>query len=235
MKKWVLVVIGGALVIWAAAYAMLGKKSDGLISKLNAHVLVIPSHYSLEGEVPGWLRRLPGLDSSNKEILLGFDADELAAQIAGYKPWDGKYKENIAVDLAALNSVEIDRVSHPEELKDIWYGTGSYKDRTVEPYQDHPWYKVFRKVEYPNSWAVVTQYPDTAKPLPSDAAGVLLAECLTLHSPLVTSGKRIDCVSNRLMGDMNMEFHISEQNLPVVDAVKDYLQTKILSWEIANR
>jgi hypothetical protein len=230
MKKRVLLIAGILLVFAAGVYGLSKRASDMATIKLRNHVFTVPARYSLEGSVPDWLRNVTGLDESH-DILLTFGADEIAAHVPGYVTKDEGYTENITVRVAALDPVDVARSADPSRFSDVWSGTGSYKDRIVEPYKNRPWYKVFRKLEYPVSWAVLSQYPDSNKPFPLKISDFWLAECLTLHSPLTKSGKRVDCTTDRLTGDIEIEFDVSEQNLPVIEAVGDYIQATILAWE----
>jgi hypothetical protein len=203
---------------------------DSSTFKIGNHEFMIPDNYSSESNIPSWLRNLSGLDKSN-EVLISFNADEIAKNVVGYKSMDENYKENIIAVLAVLNSDEIQRINDPSKYKDLWYGTDSYNERVVEPYKNTPDFKVFRKIDYPHYWTVLSRYPDATTAIPANRNDFWVAQCLVMGTTLVKSGKRTDCTSHVLLGNVVIDFHISEQNLPVISGVKEFIKAKVTSWE----
>lgn len=203
--------------------------SDSTEIRLGRHVFVIPKAHLMEQATPDWLRWFPGLDDGSRDVLLRFGAAEVARGVPGYAEADGDYAEDVVAVIAVLNPDEIKRYQSGERLADLWYGTGSYTDAIVEPLGGTGWHKVYRKVEYPYSWAVLKQLPTAGQSMPSPSE-FWIAQCLAGDSPLTPSGKRGGCKSHVSFGDLVVDFEVSEQNLRVIDGVAGYLTAKVTEW-----
>lgn len=198
--------------------------------KLGQHTFLIPESYVLEKFIPKWLRWLPGLDDSSRDILLMFRAAEIAEHVADYHEADGSYEEDVVAVLAVLDSGEIERYRRGQRLSDLWHHTGSYSDAIVEAHENTGWHKVYRKVEYPYSWAVLKQLPNASQPMP-DPSDFWVAQCLAGDSPLTLSRMRVACKSYVFFDEWVVDFEVSEQNLRVIDGVADYLRAKVTGWK----
>lgn len=198
--------------------------------KLGQHSFAIPKNYQLEKSIPEWLRWLPGIDDGSRDVLLKFSAAEVAKYVPDYRETDGHYREDIVAVLAALDTEETRRYESGERLSDLWHFSGSYTDAIVEPHENAGWHKVYRKVEYPFSWAVLKQLPDTGQKMPNPS-DFWISQCLSGDSPLTPSRKRVACKSHVFFDDLVVDFEVSEQNLKVIDGVADYLKAKVTEWK----
>lgn len=140
---------------------------------LGAQTFSIPKENLLEAALPGWLRRLPGLDDGSRSFLVKFPASELAEGVPDYRVSDGNYREDISGVLSALTAEEERRYVASEQLADLWHRRDSYRDAVIEPYTIPGWYEVYRKIEYPYSWALLKYLPPAEQPIPSSLRGVL--------------------------------------------------------------
>lgn len=226
----IIALLGLLAVISLQACQSESSTSDITEVKLGQHTFVIPKSYQLEKIIPEWLRWLPGLDDGSRDLLLKFKAAEVAAHVSGYRDIDGGYQEDVVAVLAVLNSEEIERYKSGGRLYDLWQFTGSYADAIVEPYENGGWHKVYRKVEYPYSWAVLKQVPATGQAMPNPA-DFWVAQCLAGDSPLTQSRKRVACKSYIFFDDLVVDFEVSEQNLKVIDGIADYLKAKVIQWK----
>lgn len=198
---------------------------------LGNHVFHIPEKNSLEKGVPGWLRWLPGLDHSSREVLIIFSAHEVSASVDGYQTEDGEYTEDIRGLLAVMNDVERRRYKDPSQYNDLWNASGSYQERIVEEYRDG-FYKVFRKVEYPYSWALLKRNPEAADHIPDDVSDFWVAHCLDGGSSVTKSGTHTTCKTRLVRDDLLIEFNVSEQNIGLVEEIGDFLVSEITSWQV---
>ena len=231
IKKTVLT-IAALLATSVIAYAAVIALSDTYHVELGQHMFNIPKPYSREGWMPQWLTSTPGLDDGSRAYLLEFPAEELAQAIPGYQSVDGRYKQDITAILNALTPVEVARYEDPEEHRDLWDATGSYRERIVEPYPDRPWFKVYRKVEHPRSWAAVQRSPESGEALPIDPLDLWIASCRETTSPITATGKYTRCLTYAFYDDIAIEFYISGENLHLIDEVRAYLRSKVESWKV---
>jgi len=231
MLKKVLFAILGVLIIGVTAYGAALVMSDTYSVTLGQHSFNIPKQYSRHGAVPQWLMKVRGLDDGSRDYMLEFPAEEIATAVPGYKTADGKYKEDIRAILAVLTPVEVKRNQDSGRYRDLWYAENSYRDRIIEPYPNRPWFRVYRKVEYPYSWAVVKKSPQDGHTLPHEVFDFWVSHCLSGNSPITTSGKIVRCDSYVFFDDFAIDFSVSEQNLDVIDGVKAFLKSKVESWK----
>lgn len=208
--------------------------SDIVKIKLREHVFLITKHIALEREsvMPDWLLNMSGLDDGSNTTLFLFDDHEVKANVPSYQTAsDNQFKDDVEGLIIALTSQEVSNYKNPEtyaQLGDLWRGTGSYKNRRIEPAEMPGWYKVYRTVEYPNSWMLVTQFPDSKKPIPSQVSDFWIASCLMLGP----KGKRNgSCRTYELIDDIVIEFSVSDYNLPILDEVRQFLRSKVLEWK----
>lgn len=231
MIKKIVLTVAALLATSVIAYAAIIALSDTYRVELGQHTFDIPKQYSREGWMPQWLISTPGLDDGSSAYLLEFPAKELEEAIPGYQPMDGRYREDITAILNVLTPVEKARYEDSGRYRDLWEATGSYRERIVEPYSDRSWFKVYRKVEYPYSWAITTRSPDSGEPMPKDTLNFWVAHCLSGNSPVTESGKSTDCNSYVFYDDIAIEFRLSEHNLHLIDEVRTYLKSKVDSWK----
>lgn len=234
MLKKALLAILGILVVGVAAYGAVLVMSDAYKVTLGQHTFNIPKQYSRQGAIPQWLLTLPGLDDGSRDYMLTFPAEEIAAEVHGYKKTNGKYKEDIRAILAVLTHAEIKRYQDSGRYRDLWYAEDSYRERIIESYSDRPWFRVYRKLDYPRLWTVLKKSPEAERTLPSNVSDFWVGSCRLGNSPLTGSGKLVDCQSYVFYDDIAIDFYISEQNLDVIDDVRAFLRSKIESWNIRN-
>lgn len=150
------------LVLAAGSMASAGRSDVGMVT-LGPHSFEVPWDHLYQSGFLDRLLALPGLDDSSRDVLIYFEAEDLAAAVPGYQARDADFEANILVRLVA-QTLEEHVYLNDVLYRDLWYGEGSYDNRIVEPDPDHPWFRVFRAVEYPYSWALLTQPPDANRP-----------------------------------------------------------------------
>jgi len=211
--------------------------SDVVQIKLRQHIFLIPKQNALEREsiMPDWLLNMSGLDDGSNTTLFLFDDQEVKASVPSYQTAsDNQFKDDLEVLMAALIEREINDYQDPRiyaELVNLWKGTGSYKNRKVESAEIPGWYKVYRQIEYPNSWVLVNQLPDPDKPIPSQVSDFWVATCLMQGMQGKRGGR---CTTHEIMDDIFLEFSVSDYNLPVLDEVRAYIKTHVQSWKVAS-
>ena len=158
----VVIVLAAMFGTQAITYAL----SDVVQIKLRQHTFLIPKHIAMDrGSVmPDWLLNMSGLDDGSNTTLFRFDDQEIKANVAGYQvASDNQFKDDVEGLIIALTPQELSNYKNPEtyaQLGDLWRRTGSYKNHKVEAAEMPGWYKVYRSVEYPNSWMLVNRFPD---------------------------------------------------------------------------
>lgn len=208
--------------------------SDVVHVRLRQHIFLIPKHVAMtqQNSLLSLLFNMSFLDNDSHTILFRFNDQEIKSNVAGYKVADdNQFKDEVRGLLMALTSNELNNYKNPEiyaELADLWRGTGSYKNRKIEAADVLGWYKIYRTEEYPNSWTLVSQFPDPEKPVPEQVSDFWIANCLMLGPEEKRSGS---CRTHELMGDIVVEFTVSEYNLPVLDKVKSFITKQVLEWK----
>lgn len=198
--------------------------------KLGNNSLEIPQRYLKDSStIPPALQWLPSLDDNSKELLLTIDADEMAGNIPGFKPADGDYRDDVRIRLSALTPVERSRYLDTSRFSEAWSKTGSYHDAIVEQDAVNHLTRIYRKVEYPNSWESF-KIPPTEK-IVGDIYSIWTGHCIQSRSPLTPSGVLALCKSYVIVDDMAVNFTVSEQNISKVDALRSYLSGLVSSWE----
>ena len=221
-RAFLLLVCGGALAYLPSAAIAAGTQ----VVHLGDAQLDVPKRY-LTGSTPWWLRFLSGLDNS-EDVELEIDASEVASSVTGYQPFENRMKNNLLIHLVALNDEDRARYFDHERFSDIWRGAGSYRDRIVERDKAGT-FRVYRKIEYPNSWEVFKVDPDSSS-LPTDVYASWYGHCLLLHTPVVTSEQSVLCTSNIVMGNLAAEFHISGKNLAEIHGVREFITKLVAQW-----
>ena len=233
MKKIVLtvvIVLAAAFGTQAITYAL----SDVVQIKLRQHTFLIPKSIAMDraSVMPDWLINMSGLDDGSSTTLFRFDDQLIKANVKGYQvASDNQFKDDIEGLIIALNSEEISRYKDPSypPLGDLWRSTGSYKNRKVEASSEITgWYKVYRAVEYPNSWALLSRFPDTDKKIPDQPHDFWVANCL-MQGP---EGKRNGrCRTHELIDDIVVEFSISDYNLHLLDEIRAFIKSQVQEWK----
>jgi hypothetical protein len=196
---------------------------------LGEHNFEIPSRYFLEdGQIPSWLRWIPGLDEGSSELLLTIGASEVTEAVPGFKPKDEGYVDDLRLLIVVLHEYERLRYLDPNRFADIWNGAGSYRDRIVDTDPETGWFRAYRRLEYPYSWEVLKTSPDT--PMPNDLFAFWVGHCLNGSSTLTASGSLALCKSYVVVGDIAVHFTVTEQNLKSTDAIRRYLANLISQW-----
>jgi hypothetical protein len=215
-----------------AANTSAGATSDTEMVKLGGREFQIPARYlQAAGEPPAWLQALPGFSSAKaneRELLI--DAPDVAAGVPGYKQWDGRYEDSMLVRLVVLTEQERHQYAASARFSDIWNSSGSYHDRIIEQDAKTGFFRVYRKIDYPNSWEVFTVSP-ALSPMPRDVFSFWLGRCFNLHSPLTQSGEIVDCNSYALAGNVAANFHTMGQNIPRIPRIRAYLAGLIYRWQ----
>lgn len=195
--------------------------------KISQYDFKVPSDFVLDRSVPEWLRWLPGGDEQNNGFLFLLPASVIKKSIDGYAEFDERYTEDIRGHVVVLNKEERKKYTDGRQYIDLWRRQGEYESSIVE--NADGLYKVYRKVEYPYSWALVTAEPGTASNLPDN---LWIAHCLRVNSNLNLKKEHSNCRSHVIKDDLLIEFNISEQNMKKIDEVKSYLIDQILEWKV---
>lgn len=230
-------VLGCALVLFAVAVSLLttlrARVSAEGASKvvLGARTFSIPKENLLEAALPGWLRRFPGLDDGSRSFLVKFPASELAEGVPDYRVSDGNYREDIFGVLSALTAEEERRYATSEQLADLWHRRDSYRDAVIEPYTIPGWHKVYRKIEYPYSWALLKYLPPAEQPIPPSSEGFWVAQCLEGGSTVTASKRHVACKSFVQFDDVAVDFEMSEQNVKHIDQIRAFIKAQVLEWK----
>jgi hypothetical protein len=203
--------------------------ADAQRVRLGGNEFAIPQRYFQDGgQAPSWFRWLPDLDDGSRELLLMIPASEVAAAVPGFIPKDGHYDDDLRLRLVALQEDEKRRYLDPNRFSDIWASTGSYRDPIIETDPETGIVRVYRHVEYPNSWEAFTISPN--KPIPSDLFSFWIGHCLNSRSPLTHSGALALCKSYILVADVGVNFTMSAQNLKNIDGIRNYLASLVSQW-----
>lgn len=200
---------------------------------LGGKAFLIPEEYIRDRTTSVFSRVLDQDGKSQREIVLTFPSGEVAEIVPGYVPSDGQYAEDVIAVLAVLDERELDRYRSGERFSDLWFGSGSYSESIVEQDEDSGLYRVFRKVEYPFSWAFLKAMPSQDEAMPAPAE-FWVAHCLKRGSALTKSGERVACSSYVLVDDVVVDFEISEQNIGLITDVAQVLKLKVSDWLIRS-
>ena len=192
--------------------------------KLRDLVFHIPERYSTRGTAPFWLSWIRGLDSSSAEIGFKVSYEEVRAAIP---PLKGKGHFHIFAVLTVLSDEELARYHSPSRLhREMWYDEGSYKGRRIEAFGETGWYRLYHPLEDPTSWSVFRQYPDPDTPVPDDPRSFFVARC-----GLRVGGKTTLCLTHALFDRIAVDFRTEEENLVLVDQIRDFMIAKVLEWK----
>jgi hypothetical protein len=193
----------------------------------------IPRRFLQESEAyPWWLRWLPGLDTGTRELLLTINASDVANFVSSYKTHEGQYSDDLHVRLVVLTAEERRRYADSAKFADIWNANGSYRGEIID-FNPSQGFRVFRRVEYPNSWELFTISPKVSR-LPADIFSFWLGSCLKLHSSLTSTGVIVDCSSYALAGDIAVNFRTTDQNIQAVPEIRKYLIHLVSQWQQAR-
>ena len=197
--------------------------------RLGRYVLRVPESNAVSSSSPSWFRWIPGLDSDERSALIRFWSEEVTTAVPSYRTADRRFQDDIEVLLIVLNPEEVRRYHDPQfaQLEELWYGRGSYKNRIIEFDQSYGLYKVYRKVEYPRSWAYLNRKPDPKAGVPKQTSDFWVANCLLLGPK---EEKIASCRSYGLLGNIVLEFNISDYNIPVLEEVRSFLIESVQSW-----
>lgn len=204
--------------------------ADATTVKLANHSFSIPARYLDESAFSGWLGRLPGLDNSSSEALLTIGAAEVASAIPGYQQRDGRLVEDLNIRLDVLTKVDRQRTLDPDFFRNIWSGTGSYRNRIIDIDPLNGFFRAYRKIEYPDSWEAFTISPEKTS-IPRDLFSFWIGHCLRLRAPITPSGHHTSCTSYAVVGDVAIFYRVSEQNLGKTKALRRYLANLIRDWQ----
>lgn len=216
-----------SVVCFCLVISLAAAKSNSSKIRIGSYNFDIPEEYLLESSAPDWLKWLPGVDATNEGVLFRLPAKLISENVSGYKAIDGKYVEDIRGYLVVLNSHERLRYADKAQYDDLISGTGSYASMIVENHGQL--FKVFRKVEYPYSFALVTENPTE---ISKASNGFWVAHCLNRKNSISETKEHVNCSSYIVNGDLLVEFNISEQNILYIEAVKHYLMQQVMKWKV---
>lgn len=221
-------VVSSIVAALATAYSGVRAESDRVKIKLGSVYLSVPSK-QLQAERPAWLNYIPGLDDGSRSILLDIEAEEVGKNIDGYKILNGRYKEDIRLIVTYLTSVEYERYLENQTAADAWFELNSYRGRIIEKDNSTGNYKIFRKIDYPDSWKVFKDNPE------SDFAGTSpqeswIANCVRSKSSMTPDGYLSLCKSYVVHRNIAVEFTVSEENLTKIRLLKEYFEKLLNDW-----
>lgn len=220
--------LGLAALLYAGWTGYAGYGEDPVVKvKLREYVFHIPERYSLSRITPFWLewmlKSIPGLDDSSATIRFKVPKEEVSRMLPAYR---FRPNEDFTAILAVLSDEEVARYHDPYfRHSDIWYGTGSYKGRRVEPFGETGWYRVYHPLET-ESWEVFRQYPDANTPVPDDPLSFDVASCHAIVDLKTTS-----CLTDALHDRIAIDFWTAEENLVLIDELRVFLIAKVLEWK----
>lgn len=218
--------------VLASSYQVIARQfSETVELKLGDYVFEVPRENSLSNDgLLDWFRNLPGLDDGSRTALFRFKGTEIEKHVEEYKAEINHLRDDVTVLIQLVTPEEIQRTNNPEtfaELGDLWRGQGSYKNRRIEPDEKEGWYRVYREIEYPKTWALLSTYPDEAISVPKIASKFWMAHCLLLGP---RENRVPSCDSRFLVDDFYIEFSISDYNLAVLPELKEFFKSEITSW-----
>lgn len=239
--KWSLVALGVVVVLLSSATIWMGHQdrvdSDKSVIRLNGQALTVPSRY-LDADTKGVLsfwRLIPGLDAGEREVLLKIDAGEVSRGIPDYAAKVGEYPDDLRLHVVLLNDDELLRYKNKSRFSEIEMSIGSYSNRIVESDVARGVVRVYRKIEYPNSWEVFKVPKGTALgALPPKLTSLWIGHCINSKSPLTPTGELALCKSFVLSDHIAVHFTLSDANLGNIDEVRGFLLQKISSWRSAQ-
>jgi len=233
MKKVITFIILFLLAIFGVrvlSYAV----SDTVKVQLRKNTFRIPKHIAMDGLkiMPDWLLNMSGLDDGSSTTIFRFDDKIVKTNLPSYiVSEENQFKDDIEGLIIALTDVEVANYKNPAtyaQLGDLWNATGSYKKRVIEPDSIDGWYRVYRKVEHPNSWMLLSRNPDVDKSMPDQVKDFWIASCL-MQGP---TGKRNGrCRTYELIEDVVVEFSVSDYNLPLLDEIRTFIRSQVIEWK----
>ena len=198
-----------------------GADEDVVRVKLRDYVFHIPERNSMRGSAPFWLKWIEGLDDSSNVIRFTVPLEEVTQAIPAFRS-----NRDFTAILAVLSDEELARYHDPHwRYSEMWYGRGEYEGRRVEALGETGWYRVYHPVET-KSWEVLRQRPDANTPLPDDPLSFYVAGC-----SLMVGGKTTGCLTYALFDRIVVDFWTKEDNLLVVDELRDFMIAKVLEWK----
>ena len=175
----------------------------------------------MRGKAPFWLRWIQGLDDSSAALEFTVPHEEVSRAISGFRS-----KVDFFAVLSVLSEEEVARYHDPTwRYGEMWYGRGSYEGRRVEALGDTGWYRLYHPLET-KSWEVFRQLPDENTPLPDDPLSFYVARC-----SIRLGGETTSCLTYALSGRIVIDFSTQEENLPLVDELRDFMIAKALGWK----
>ena len=227
-SKYIWITIAISLAVALLALYMLPHSTSSALYFEGAR-LDVPQKY-LEKDANSFpvIKGLPGLDQTSREMLLVVKAPEVALSLKKYRPNIDGYSDDLRLRLTLLSSTELARYTDPEFFGDIRKGSGSYTDQVIEHDKNRGFVRVYRKIEYPNSWEVFKQKAEGT--LPADLQSSWIAHCVSSNSPLTSSGRLALCKSHVLVGNLAIHFTVSDENLAQIDEIRAFLRALIVDW-----
>ena len=199
-------------------------EEDVVRVKLRDYVFHIPERNSMRGSAPFWLKWTEGLDDSSAEIRFTVPLEEVTQAIPAFRS-----NRDFTAVLAVLDDVELARYHDSSwsyrGYSDMWYGRGEYEGRRVETLGETGWYRVYRPLAT-KSWEVFRQRPDANTPLPDDPLSFYVAGC-----SLMVGGTTTDCLTYALFDRIVVDFWTKEENLLLIDELRDFMIAKVLEWK----
>jgi hypothetical protein len=169
--------------------------------------------------------------------MIRFWRADYAAAVPGYTPEtdvNGKPIETDLVLIIPVDDVGAQRMLHKgmgeKDFEDLWFGRNDWVNRTLEPFEGTPWYRVYWFADSKTSWQVLVDKPDEAAGN-HRKAGFWLASC---H--MTGFGTRT-CGSQYLLRPLGvvLELDLEERNLVHRDGIARYIHGKLESWRVRGR
>ena len=193
--------------------------------KLRDYVFHIPERNAMRRTAPFWLRWIKGLDDSSNVTRFRVPLEEVRRSIPAFR-WDFRSSDDVTAILTVLSEEEVARYHDSYRFHgEMWYGTGSYTGRRVEPLGETGWYRVYHPLET-KSWEVLRRRPDENTPLPDDPLSFYVARC-----SIRLGGETTGCLTYALSGRVVIDFWTQEENLLLVDEIRDFMIAKVLEWK----
>lgn len=218
--------------VLASSYQVIARQfSETVELKRGDYVFEVPRENSLSNDgLLDWFRRLPGLDDGSRSTLVRYTDQEIQRQVPSYRIGDMRFRDDIGVLVEVLNDREIADYQHSEtytDLGDLWRDQGSYKNRRIEPDEKEGWYRVYREIEYPKTWALLSTYPDETISVPKIVSEFWVARCLMLGPK---ENRIPSCTTHFMIDDIFIGFSISDYNLAVLPELKEFFKPQVTSW-----
>lgn len=207
------------------------EKSDTTTIALASYKLLVPSEYVDSDGIVSQLFQAMRLGKKNDSIIVRIPSSEVVKSVSNYNVDPSKiFQDDLELLITVLNPMEVKSHSDPYQyrfLSDLWNSESSYKKRIVENDNVKGWLRVYRKSEYPDSFAIIKS--DFKEVLPDTVKEFWIAHCLILGSEELPS---IRCSTFTLVENVLIEFHVSKENLESLEQITAFIVEEFESWKV---